>query len=322
MRAVVVQRNGGPEVLLPTEADPPEPGASQVLIDVAAAGVNYIDTYQREGRYPVPTPFVLGLEGAGTVRAVGAGVDGINVGDRVAWKQGLGSYAEQVVIPAEEAIPVPDGVDLELAAAAVLQGLTAQYLATSTYTVQPGDWVVVHAAAGGVGALLTQVVKLRGGNVLATVSTPEKGEVARAAGADEIALYEDFADRARELTGGVGVACVYDGVGRTTFDSSLDALRIRGMMALFGAASGPVPAFDPQILNSKGSLFLTRPTLGHYTRDRAELIGRTTELMDWIATGTVEVRIGHRYPLDEARQAHEDLQGRRTTGKLLLIPGH
>lgn len=320
MRAVLVQRNGGPDVLLPTEVDPPEPGAGQILVDVAAAGVNFIDIYHREGRYPVPTPFVLGLEGAGTVRAVGAGADGVDVGDRVAWKHGLGSYAEQVVIPAEEAIPVPDGVDLDVAAAVVLQGLTAQYLATSTYAVQPGDWVVVHAAAGGVGALLTQIVKLRGGNVLATVSTPEKAEVARAAGADEIASYEEFADRARELTGSAGVACVYDGVGRTTFDSSLDALRIRGMMALFGAASGPVPPVDPQVLNSKGSLFLTRPTLAHYTRDRAELMGRTTELMDWIATGRLDVRIGHRYALDQARQAHEDLQGRRTIGKALILP--
>lgn len=320
MRAVLVQRNGGPDVLMPTEVEPPEPGAGQILVDVAAAGVNYIDTYHREGRYPLPTPFVLGLEGAGTVRAVGEGVDDIAVGDRVAWKHGLGSYAEQVAIPAEEAIPVPDGVDLDLAAAVVLQGLTAHYLATSTYAVQPDDWVVVHAAAGGVGALLTQIVKLRGGNVLATVSSREKAEVARAAGADEISSYDDFAERARELTGGIGVPCVYDGVGRTTFDSSLDALRIRGMMALFGASSGPVPPVDPQVLNSKGSLFLTRPTLAHYTRDRAELMGRTTEIMDWIAAGKLTVRIGHRYALEDARQAHEDLQGRRTIGKLLLMP--
>ena len=320
MRAVVVRTNGGPEVLEVSEMDPPEPGAGEILVDVAAAGVNYIDTYQREGRYSVPTPFILGLEGAGTVRAVGADVDGIEVGDRVAWKQALGSYAEQVTVSAAEAILVPDGVDLDLAAAVMLQGLTAHYLATSTYTVQPGDWVVVHAAAGGVGALLTQVVKLRGGNVLATVSTPEKAEVARAAGADEIASYDEFADRARELTGGDGVACVYDGVGRSTFDSSLDALRIRGMMALFGATSGPVPPVDPQVLNSKGSLFLTRPTLAHYSRNRAELLERTTELMDWIVAGRLNVHIGHRYPLDQARQAHEDLQGRRTIGKLLILP--
>lgn len=320
MRAVLVPRNGGPDVLQPTEVDAPEASTGEVLVDVAAAGVNYIDTYQREGRYPIPTPFVLGLEGAGTVRAVGADVDSINAGDRVAWKQALGSYAEQVTVSAAEAVPVPDGVELDVAAAVMLQGLTAHYLATSTYAVQPGDWVVVHAAAGGVGALLTQVVKLRGGNVLATVSTSEKAEVARSAGADEIASYDEFADRARELTGGDGVACVYDGVGRSTFDSSLDALRIRGMMALFGAASGPVPPVDPQVLNSKGSLFLTRPTLGHYTRDRAELLERTTELMDWIAMGRVNVHIGHQYALDQARQAHEDLQSRRTTGKLLLLP--
>lgn len=320
MHAVLVQRNGGPDVLVHTDVDPPEPSAGEILVDVAAAGVNYIDIYHREGRYPVPTPFVLGVEGAGTVRAVGEGVDGITVGDHVAWKNALGSYAEQVVVPAAEAVPVPDGVDMELAAAVMLQGLTAHYLATSTYTVQPDDWVVVHAAAGGVGSLLTQVVKIRGGKVLATVSTPEKAEVARSVGADEISSYDEFVDRARELTGGEGVPCVYDGVGRTTFDSSLDALRIRGMMALYGAASGPVPPVDPQVLNAKGSLFLTRPTLGHYTRNRAELAERTTELMDWIATGRLNVLIGHRYALDQARQAHEDLQGRRTTGKLLLIP--
>jgi NADPH:quinone reductase len=208
----------------------------------------------------------------------------------------------------------------ELAAALLLQGLTAHYLTESTYAVQPGDWVVVHAAAGGVGLLLTQIVKLRGGKVLATTSTPEKAELAKGAGADEVTTYDKFAERARELTDGEGVACVYDGVGRTTFDSSLDALRIRGMMALFGAASGPVPPVDPQILNSKGSLFLTRPTLGHYTRTREELLGRTDELLQWVADGKLDVRIGARYSLAEARRAHEDLQGRRTTGKLLIIP--
>lgn len=320
MRAVVVPRNGGPEVLELADIDPPAPKAGEVVVDVAAAGVNFVDIYQREGRYPVSTPFVLGLEGAGTVRAVGSDVEGVAIGDRVAWKQGPGSYAEQVAISAGEAVPVPDGVDAEFAGAVMLQGLTAHYLVTSTYPVQPGDWVVVHAAAGGVGLLLTQMVKLRGGNVLATVSTPEKAELARAAGADEISSYDEFADRARELTGGVGVACVFDGVGRSTFDKSLDALRIRGMMALFGAASGPVPPIDPQVLNAKGSLFLTRPTLAHYTRDRNELLGRTTEVMNWIAAGELNVHVGQRYPLDQARQAHEDLEGRRTTGKLLLIP--
>jgi NADPH2:quinone reductase len=320
MRAVLVQRNGGPEVLELSDLDDPQPEPTEVVVRVAAAGVNYIDTYQREGRYPVATPFVLGLEGAGTVTAVGSAVTTLEPGDRVAWKQAQGSYAEQVVVPAAEAVQVPDGVPDEVAAAVMLQGLTAHYLATSTYAVQPGDWVVVHAAGGGVGHLLTQIVKLRGGQVLGTASTPEKAELARAAGVDEIATYDDFAERARELTHGTGVVCVYDGVGRSTFDASLNALRVRGMMALFGAASGPVPPVDPQVLNSKGSLFLTRPTLGHYTRDRDELQTRTQELLGWLAEGRLGVRIGHRYALDEARAAHEDLQGRRTTGKLLLLP--
>ena len=320
MRAVIVPHNGGPEVLQPTEVDPPAAKPGEVVADVAAAGVNYVDTYQREGRYPVPTPFVLGLEGAGTVSAVGEDVTGIAVGDRVAWKAALGSYAAHVAVPAAVAVPVPDAVDAETAAAVMLQGLTAHYLATSTYAVQPGDWVVVHAAAGGVGLLLTQVVKLRGGHVLGTVSTLEKADLATSAGADVTAAYDEFVDRARDVTDGAGVACVYDGVGRATFDSSLDALRVRGTLALFGAASGPVPPLDPQVLNAKGSLFLTRPALAHYTRDRAELLERTAALMDWLVTRQLDVHIGGRYPLEEARHAHEDLQGRRTTGKLLLIP--
>lgn len=320
MRAVLVPTHGGPEVLQPTDVDAPTAGPGQVVVDVAAAGVNYVDTYQREGRYPIPTPFVLGLEGAGRVTAVGEDVDGVATGDHVAWKAALGSYAEQVAVPAAEIVPVPEGVSSDIAAAVMLQGLTAHYLATSTYAVRPGDWVVVHAAAGGVGLLLTQIVKLLGGHVLGTVSTPEKAELATAAGADATASYDEFVDRARELTGGAGVACVYDGVGRSTFDASLDALRVRGTMALFGAASGPVPPFDPQVLNAKGSLFLTRPTLVHYASDRAELLERTADVMGWLAAGRLDVRIGGRYPLDEARRAHEDLQGRRTTGKLLLVP--
>lgn len=320
MLAVVVRENGGPDVLEYTEVDPPTPGPGQLLVDVAAAGVNYIDTYQREGRYPVRTPFVLGIEGAGTVSAVGEGVTDVEVGDRVAWKETLGSYAQQVVVEAEAAVPVPDGVPDDIAAAVLLQGLTAHYLATSTYAVQPGDWVVVHAAAGGVGLLLTQIVKIRGGHVLATTSTPDKATLAEQTGADETTTYEDFAGRARELTAGDGVVCVYDGVGKATFDAGLDALRPRGMMALFGAASGPVPPVDPQLLNAKGSLFLTRPTLKHYTLTREELLARTDELMGWIAAGELDVHIGGRYPLSEARQAHEDLEARRTTGKLLLLP--
>lgn len=320
MRAVVVSTNGGSEVLDLRDVDPPEAGQGQILVDVAAAGVNYIDTYQRTGRYPIPTPFTLGLEGAGTVTAVGPDAAGVSVGDRVAWKGALGSYAEQVAVPADEAVPVPDGVPDEVAAALILQGLTAHYLATSTYAVQPGDWVVVHAAAGGVGLLLTQVVKLLGGHVLATTSTEAKAELAEQAGADVVTTYDDFAAKARELTGDEGVPCVYDGVGQATFDAGLNALRPRGLMALYGAASGPVPAIDAQVLNAKGSLYLTRPTLAHYARDRAELTGRTDDLFAWVKDGRLDVRIGGRYQLDDARQAHDDLEGRRTTGKLLLIP--
>ncbi len=322
MRAVIVPETGGPDVLEFTEADPPEPKPGEVLVDVTAAGVNFIDTYQREGRYSIPTPFTLGLEGAGTVRAVGPDVNDIAVGDRVAWVHVQGSYAEQLAVPAANAVVLPEGVSDDVAAAVLLQGITAHYLSHSTYPVRTGDWVVVHAAAGGVGLLLTQVVKLLGGHVLATTSTPEKAELATGAGADEVGTYEDFVDRARELTSGEGVACVYDGVGRSTFDASLDALRVRGMMVLFGASSGPVPPFDPlQALGGKGSLFVTRPMVAHYMRDRDELLTRTTDLMRWIADGKLSVHIGGRYPLQEARRAHEDLEARRTTGKLLLVPG-
>jgi NADPH2:quinone reductase len=264
------------------------------------------------------TPFIAGSEGAGTVRQVGPGVTDVKVGDRVGWKDTIGSYAQQVVVPAAEAIAVPDGVSEEDAASVLLQGMTAHYLATSTYPVRPGDWTVVHAAAGGVGLLLTQIIKLRGGHVLATTSTPEKAELARGAGADEIASYDDFVERARELTGGEGVAVVYDGVGKATFDRGLDALRVRGTMALYGGASGPVAPFDPQILNAKGGLFLTRPSLGHYTRDRAELLQRAEDLFGWIRDGRLDVRIGGRYSLDDAARAHEDLAARRTTGKLVI----
>lgn len=320
MRAVQVREHGGPETLELIDTPAPSPADGQLLVEVAAAGVNYIDTYQRSGMYPIPAPFVLGLEGAGRVVAVGDGVSGVKVGDRVAWNGVLGSYAEQVAVPADAAVPVPDSVDDEVAGALPLQAMTAHYLATSTYAVQPGDWTVVHAAAGGVGLLLTQVIKLRGGNVLATTSTEKKAALAREAGADEVVSYEDFAERARELTGGEGVPVVYDGVGRATFDQGLEALRPRGVMVLYGAASGPVPPFDLQTLNPKGSLFVTRPTLVHYTRDRSELMARARDIFDWVTEGKLTVRIGGRYPLDAARQAHEDLQGRRTTGKLLLIP--
>lgn len=319
-KAIGVRATGGPDVLTYTEIAEPKPGPGELVVDVAAAGVNYIDTYHRSGAYPREVPFVAGLEGAGTVRAVGQDVSGFAVGDRVAWADGPGSYAEQVAVPAEAAVPVPAGVDFTLAAAVMLQGLTAHYLATSVYPVAAGDTVLVHAAAGGVGLLLTQLVRARGGRVIATVSTPEKEQLALAAGAEEIVGYEDFPERSRDLTGGLGVAAVYDGVGRSTFDGSLAALRTRGTLALFGAASGPVEPVDPQRLNSAGSVFLTRPKLADYVATREELEWRASELFDALLSGTLSVRIGGTYPLAEARRAHEDLEGRRTTGKLLLLP--
>jgi NADPH2:quinone reductase len=322
MQAVVVTENGGPEVLRVEKRETPSPGRGQLLVDVGAIGVNYMDIYHRKGLYPVSTPFVLGMEGAGTVATVGDGVTEFSPGDRVAWAQAPGSYAEQVLVPAEKAVAVPDGVTDELAAAALLQGLTAHYLTHSTYPIQPGDTALVHAGAGGVGLLLTQMVRLRGGTVIATVSTEEKEQLARGAGADDVIRYTetDFTDEVRRLTGGEGVAVVYDGVGRTTFDGSLACLRPRGLLALHGASSGPVPPFDPQRLNFGGSLFLTRPTIAHYTATRDELDQRAGDLFSYLADGRLTVRIGARYPLEEARAAHEDLEGRRTTGKLLLLP--
>ncbi len=322
MRAIQVQKYGGPEVLESVDVEPPGPGPGQVLVHIGASGVNYMDTYQRSGLYPVPLPLRPGAEGAGTIAAVGEGVAELRVGDRVGWVAGPGSYAEQVVVDAARAIPLPPAIPDETAAAVLLQGLTAQYLSTSTYPVRAGDAAVVHAAAGGVGLLLTQMVKLRGGRVIATVSTDEKAALARGAGADEVIRYDqvDFAPEVRRLTGGEGAHVVYDGVGRTTFDGSLASLRLRGVMVLYGAASGPVPPFDPQRLNAGGSLFLTRPTLVHYTLTRDELLDRARQVFDWIAAGRLDVRIGGRYTLGDARRAHEDLQGRRTTGKLLLLP--
>ncbi|WP_199433119.1 quinone oxidoreductase family protein [Qaidamihabitans albus] len=320
--AIRLRRTGGPEVLEAADVDIGGPGERQLLVDVAASGVNYIDTYQREGIYPVDLPYVPGLEGAGTVTAVGDEVTGFAVGDRVAWQGSPGGYAQQALVPADIAVRVPDGVSDEVAAATLLQGVTAHYLVSSTYPVQRGDTVLVHAAAGGVGLLLIQLAKARGARVIGTVSTAGKEELAREAGADEVIRYtkRDFTEAVRELTGGEGVAAVFDGVGKSTVDGSLASLRVRGTLALFGAASGPVPPIDPQRLNAGGSLFLTRPKTADYTRTREELEWRTGELLDAVARGSLTVRIGGRYPLAEARQAHEDLQGRRTTGKLLLIP--
>jgi NADPH:quinone reductase len=322
MRAVIADQHGGPEVLRLTERDTPDPGPGQLLVEVAAAGVNFADIYARQGipPYAGQVPFVLGSEGAGVVTAAGPGAEGFGPGDRVAWTGLPGSYAEQVVIPADRAVAVPDGMDLETAAAIMLQGMTAHYLVTDAYPVAAGDPVVVHAAAGGVGLLLTQMVKMRGGVVIATTSTPQKAELAKGAGADHVAGYDDFGAVAREVTGGDGAAVVYDGIGQATFDDSLAALRRRGYLVLYGAASGPVPPLDPQRLAAGGSLFLTRPTLVHYIVTRGELLSRADDLFRWVEQGTLTVRIGGRYPLDQAARAHEDLAARRTTGKLVLLP--
>jgi NADPH:quinone reductase len=285
--------------------------------------VNFMDTYQRKGMYVVPLPNVLGGEGAGRVVAVGTAVAADStfaVGDRVAWQGVPGSYAEQVVVPAARAVPVPDGVPDEGAGAMLLQGLTAHYLSVSIYPVQEGDTVVVHAGAGGVGLLLTQLIRMRGGHVISTVSTPEKAELSRAAGAEHVVGYDELADTVREVTGGVGVAAVYDGVGAATFETSLTCLRRRGIQVQFGSASGPVPPFDIQRLNPLGSLFVTRPTLVDYVATRDELIWRAGELFDAVLAGSLDVRIGARFPLAQARAAHEALEGRRTTGKVLLVP--
>ncbi len=319
MRAVVVTRFGGPEVLELREEPDPVAGPEGLLVEPEAIGVNYRDIYEREGRYGGEAPLVAGVEGAGSIIAVGEGVTGLDVGDRVGWIAAPGSYAERVAVRAENAVRLPDEVSNELAAAVLLQGMTAQYLATGTYAVQPGDDVLVHAAAGGVGLLLTQIVKALGGRVIATTSGGEKAELARNAGADQVIGYEGFADRVRELTG-AGVAVVYDGVGQATFDESLASLRERGTMVLYGAASGPVPPFDPLRREHGGSLFLTRPSIRHYTAKRDELVARATDVLNRVARGELDVRIGGRYPLEHARQAQEDLAARKTTGKLLLVP--
>ena len=323
MRVVEVDRRGGPEVLNVAKREAPRPGPGQVVVDVAAAGVNFMDIYQREGvgGYRPDLPFVPGAEGAGTVSAVGEGVTHLALGDPVAWAGPGGSYAEQVALPANRVFPVPPGISLQVAGAVILQGMTAHYLVTSTYPVREGDIAVVHAAAGGVGLLLTQLVKLRGGIVVATTSGGEKAELARGAGADHITGYDNFRAVVDDVTDGAGAHVVYDGVGKDTFDDGLAALRPRGMMVLYGAASGQVPPVDPQRLNSAGSLFLTRPTLVHYLADPAELRWRAGEVFDWIAKGELEVRIGGTYPLADAARAQEDLASRRTTGKLLLLPG-
>lgn len=322
MRAVQIGQVGGPEQMRLADVATPAPGEGEVLVRIAAAGVNFIDVYYRLGRYPAALPATLGVEGAGVVESVGAGVGEFSAGDRVAFAMVPGAYAEAAVVPANRVVPVPDGVDDATAAAALLQGMTAHFLASSTVPLSSDHTVLVHAAAGGAGLLLTQVAKRRGATVYGTTSTPEKAELARAAGADEVILYtqESFKDRVLDLTGGRGVDVVYDGVGKDTFDDGLASLRPRGTMVLFGQASGPVPPVDPQRLNSGGSLFLTRPTLGHYVADRDELTARANDIFTWVRDGELDVRIGETHPLEDAALAHQRLESRQTTGKMLLIP--
>jgi NADPH:quinone reductase len=320
MRAIVVSELGGPEVMVLGEWPDPVPGPGQVVVQVAAAGVNFIDIYRRSGVYKQPVPYVPGSEGAGTVVAVGEGVHEFSAGDHVAWCEGPGSYAERVAVAAHQAVPVPEGIDLKLAGAVMLQGLTAHYLCRSTFPVVDGAIAVVHAAAGGVGLLLTQMIKDIGGTVVATTSSTAKAVLAKQAGADFVTTYEEFPAVVREVTGGRGADVVFDGVGKDTFDASLSVLRPRGMMVLFGGSSGQVPPFDLQRLNSGGSLFVTRPTLAHYVTNRTELLWRAGDIFERIAKASLHVRIGAEYTLADAPRAHEDLAARRTTGKVLLIP--
>ena len=309
MRAIVFERNGGPEVLELKEAPAPEPGEGEVLVDVEAIGVNYRDVYERSGGgYGSEPPAIIGVEGAGKIH---------DTGERVVWAHVAGSYAEQIAAPRERLVPIPDGVSTEVAAAALLQGMTAHYLASDSYPIASGDWVLVHAAAGGVGLLLTQIAKARGGRVIATTSTDDKAELARGAGADEVIGYDAFADRAREITGGVGVAAIYDGVGKATFLDGFKALGPAGRMILYGAASGRPDPIDPGMLVA-GSWYVQRPTLGTYTRTPELLQERAKALLELIESGKLDVRIGARYPLEQTRQAHEDLEARKTTGKILL----
>ena len=320
MHAIVARRAGGPQVLDLDETARPVPGPGQLLIKVAAAGVNFIDTYKRSGVYKVAYPFTPGSEASGTVEEVGDGVTAFAPDDRVATAEGVNCYAGYALIDGDKALPVPDGLDDFTAAALPLQGVTAHYLINSTFKVEPDHTVLVHAGAGGVGLLMIHLLKAKGAHVITTVSTEAKEQLAREAGADHVLRYDGFAERVRDLTSGTGADVVYDGVGKDTFDGSLASLRIRGMLVLFGAASGPVPPFDPQRLNAGGSLYLTRPTMGHYLRDARERRWRSDEVFAAAADGSLKVRIGARYPLGEAARAHEDLEQRRTTGKVILVP--
>ena len=322
MKAIRVHSPGGPEVLRFEDVPEPEPKPGEARVRVEAAGVNFIDVYHRTGQYKVNLPGTLGQEGAGVVEAVGEGVTTVAAGDRVAWAAIFGAYAEQAIVPAERLVRIPEGVSARQAAAAMLQGMTAHYLASSTYPLKDGDVALVHAAAGGVGLLLCQIARMRGVRVLGTVSTPEKAALAREAGAASIIDYtvQDFAEEARRETAGRGVDVVYDSVGKTTFEKSLASLKLRGMLVLFGQSSGAVPPLDPQVLNQKGSLYLTRPTLAHYISTRADLTARADEVLGWVRDGRLRLRIAHEYPLRDAAAAHRALEGRALSGKILLIP--
>lgn len=320
MRAIRVHEYGGPNVMRLEDNDLPEPGSGEVLIMLEASGVNYIDTYQRSGQYKMNLPFTPGSEGGGRVKAVGEGVTGISVGDPVAYAMQLGSYAEYAIVPAWKVVPIPVGVNMLTATAAMLQGMTAHYLALDTYPIREGDTVLVHAAAGGVGLLLVQIAKLRGARVIGTVSTEEKEALAREMGADEIIRYteQDFEAEVKRLTDGRGVDAVYDSVGRDTFHKSMNCLRPRGYLVLFGQSSGAVEPLDPQVLNQKGSLFLTRPSLGYYNANQEETRQRAADLFGWIADGRLSVRIDQTFPLEEAAEAHRYMEARQSKGKVLL----
>ena len=321
MKAIRVHEVGGPDVLRYEEIPIPNPGSGQALIKIEATGLNFLDCYFRAGLYKTSLPFTPGSEGAGTVTAIGSGVTAVREGDRVSYAPAMGSYAEYAVVAADRLVPVPSGVDVKTAAAVTLQGMTAHYLVTSTYPLKPGDTALIHAAAGGVGLLLVQLAKMRGARVFGTVSTPEKAALAREAGADEVIPYteQDFEAEVMRLTGGKGVNVVYDSVAKTTFDKSLNCLGVRGCLALFGQSSGPVPPFDLARL-AKNALFLTRPGLGQYTTTREELLQRASDVFGWVNSGKLRVRISQTLPLKDAPQAHRLLEGRKTTGKVLLVP--
>jgi NADPH:quinone reductase len=322
MKAIQVNKTGGPDVLTVVDLPVPQPKENEVVVKVAASGVNFIDIYQREGRYKIPLPFILGQEGAGTVSAVGADVKEVRVGDRVAWTGIMGSYAEYVAVPADRAVTIPQGINEQQAAAAMLQGMTAHYLSHDTYHLKKGDTALVHAAAGGVGLLLVQMAHNIGARVIGTVSTEEKARLAKEAGADEIIIYTqvDFESETKRLTANNGVQAVYDSVGKTTFDKGLNLLAPRGIMVLYGGSSGAVPLFELTTLSQKGSLYITRPTLANYIASRAELVSRSSAVFGMISSGNLKLRIQYTYPLAEVLRAHRDLESRKTTGKLLLIP--